>query len=1512
MRASSININEINAVLASECSQHIRLVIASSFTKCKGSSNGGTQLDSHANMIVMGKHCYIISRSGMTADVNAFSDEVGSMLKVPIVDTLMVFECPFTGTIFFLVARNVLYVESMDHNLIPPFVLREAGLICNDRPLIHSFPPKKEDHSIIDPKSNLHICLELDGVFSKFGSRSPTNSDLFESDNVTVVHITPPGLSWDPNSSHHGENEAALRDIEGEIIHHPPSDRVIFDEDETLMFDELEQQDFDRQQFVHQQADVESLRMLTSELNDSTFNGSSDTYTTADEARVSSISESAINCEGDFDLPSNFGFSPDTMSDFDIHVDSVAFVRAVSKFESECVHKMSVGSVAGHSSLRVQGSSPFVEVVPDALHRTDASISTAASRARGVSSEHLSKVWRIDKNTADRTLECTTQLKKQDCEGDVSRNFSTNDRMLRYKRINTHFFTDTFQAKMKCTSLRGYQYCQLFVSDKGFIFVVFMRKKSEFPLALKAFAKEIGVPSSLIMDPSGEQTSNVVKKFAQECSMKLKLLEESTQWADLAERYIGMLKSAVMNEMFKQDCPMILWDYCVEWRVRVHNVIAKDSLNLDGQNAQIVTTGDVPDISNLCRFGFYQWVYYWDNKHGFPEQKRRIGRALGPSRYEGNSMAQYILQENGRVVPRRTVRAIPPEHLRTDIIKQRMKTYDVNIKNKLGDSMTMPTPEQLKAPCDWVPYEDDEVSPIEMPENDICLDNFNVSLTDALINAELLLHRREDCNGPLVNARVVRKLTDKNGNLIGHANKDINLNTIMYEVEFDDGQCAAYAANVIAQEIYSSVDAEGRKEAIIEEIIGFDRNSKYAVPKEKQFFYLKGKKHRRRTTAGWKLLTRCSDGSEQWVPLKDMKETYPVQVSVFAKTEGLLEEPAFAWWTPYVLRKASRIISKVKARMMVATHKYGIEVPSSINHAKELDKKNGNTLWMDGLNKEMTNVSIAFDFLDHGVKPPPGYTKSSGHLIWDLKMDFTRKARWVKDGHRTPDPTTSNYAGVVSRESVRIAFTYAALNGLDVFAADVQNAYLQAPTSEKHYIICGDEFGIEHRGKVAIITRALYGGKFAGRDYWKHMRSFMNELGFISCKADSDVWMRKAVTDRGVEYWEYVLLYVDDILCVSHRGEDVLRNEIGVHFTLKESSIGPPDQYLGGKVRKRTINTTEGDVEAWTFSSTQYVKEAVNNVSNYLKEHKSKLPKDRDDPIKRDYRPELDESAELSDVDAAYFQSLIGVLRWIVELGRVDINCEVSMLSSCMALPRYGHLEQLYNMFAYLKRHNNTEVVYDPSEPVINMEDFPREDWTDSVYATGGAVLTEPVPTDAPESRGAGFVMRLYVDADHAGDCITRRSRTGFLVYVQNTLVYAFSKKQPGVETSSFGSEFMAMKVATEYVRGLRYKLRMMGIDIRGPCYVYGDNKAVLRNSALPDSQLKKKSNSIAFHHTREGSARDEWRITYINTDDNPADSQTKPLPYGAKRVKFCKQLLKHMYAYGKHIVRHVVGATTV
>jgi hypothetical protein len=102
-------------------------------------------------------------------------------------------------------------------------------------------------------------------------------------------------------------------------------------------------------------------------------------------------------------------------------------------------------------------------------------------------------------------------------------------------------------------------------------------------------------------------------------------------------------------------------------------------------------------------------------------------------------------------------------------------------------------------------------------------------------------------------------------------------------------------------------------------------------------------------------------------------------------------------------------------------------------------------------------------------------------------MDFTRKARWVKDGHKTPDSETSSFAGVVSCDSIQIALTHTALLELPVLGSDICNAYLQAPSSEKHFIVCGPEFGIKNEGRVALIWRALYGGKVAGCDFWHHL-----------------------------------------------------------------------------------------------------------------------------------------------------------------------------------------------------------------------------------------------------------------------------------------------------------------------------------------------------------------------------------------------------------------------------------------
>lgn len=170
------------------------------------------------------------------------------------------------------------------------------------------------------------------------------------------------------------------------------------------------------------------------------------------------------------------------------------------------------------------------------------------------------------------------------------------------------------------------------------------------------------------------------------------------------------------------------------------------------------------------------------------------------------------------------------------------------------------------------------------------------------------------------------------------------------------------------------------------------------------------------------------------------------------------------------------------------------------------------------------------------------------------------------------------------------------------------------------------------------------------------------------------------------------------------------------------------------------------------------------------------------------------------------------MLWWIVELGQVNIDVEVSMMSSHLALPRKGHLKELYHIISYLKAHPNAEMVFDRTPIRPDMSMFERQDCSYSAY--GYKSLKEELPSNMPKSLGPSMTMHVFDDADHAGDLITCRSRTGFIVFLNNSPIYWSSKKQNSCETSTFGSEFVAMKQATEYVRGLRYKLRMMGITV--------------------------------------------------------------------------------------------------
>jgi hypothetical protein len=584
------------------------------------------------------------------------------------------------------------------------------------------------------------------------------------------------------------------------------------------------------------------------------------------------------------------------------------------------------------------------------------------------------------------------------------------------------------------------------------------------------------------------------------------------------------------------------------------------------------------------------------------------------------------------------------------------------------------------------------------------------------------------------------------------------------------------------------------------------------------------------------------------------------------------DEPAFVWWIRHVLHKRNRIINRVKTRYWARSHKFGIELPKSVKEALMIDERTGTDFWRRAIEKEMKNVAIAFEFTDDDTIPS-FFKRIDCHMIFDVKMDLTRKARFVAGGHQTETPKESTYSSVVSRDSVRIAFIIAALNDLEILAADVQNAYLNAETKEKVYTIAGLEFGPENVGRPVMIVRALYGLKSSGARWRDHMAATIREAGFFNCLADPDVWMRPAVKPTGDEYYEYILCYVNDLLVISHDAQAIMTH-MSKHYTLKEGSVHEPDVYLGAEIKKWTIDGADDPTKTrWAMSSDMYVKRAIADVEHELAQVEERLTTKVTTPLSSGYRPELDTSPELDAKLANYFQGLIGVLRWMCELGRIDILHAVALLSRFLANPRRGHLDQVFHLFGYLKRYSKSSLVFDETLPEFDESRFNVCDWQE-YYRDA----VEAIPPNAPVPRGNTVMTTCFVDADHAGCQVTRRSHTGVLLYVNRAPVVWYSKRQNTVEASTFGSEFIAMKTAVELIEGLRFKLRMMGIPLDGSTNVFSDNEAVVKNTTKPESTLKMKHNAIAYRRVREAQAAETVRIAKEDGNTNLADIFTKLL----------------------------------
>jgi hypothetical protein len=292
------------------------------------------------------------------------------------------------------------------------------------------------------------------------------------------------------------------------------------------------------------------------------------------------------------------------------------------------------------------------------------------------------------------------------------------------------------------------------------------------------------------------------------------------------------------------------------------------------------------------------------------------------------------------------------------------------------------------------------------------------------------------------------------------------LDTRVYEVSFPDGSTDDYAANVIAKNMYAQVDEEGRQFNTFEELVDH-RQDENAVTDADAYVTINGKKHHKRTTQGWQLCVKWKDGPMSWEALKDLKEANPIKTAEYAVAHSLSSKPAFSWWVSHTLKKRDRIISAVRAQFVRKEFMFGIKVPNTVAEARHLNRINGDTYWEKLIEKEMKNVRVAFSILDDDKNLPVDYLQIPCRLL-----DFTRKTRLVAGGHVTDLPAIITYASVLSRELVRIALLIAALNDLDVLGADISNAYLTAPNSERVWTVLGAEWGAD-AGKRAIIVRAL-------------------------------------------------------------------------------------------------------------------------------------------------------------------------------------------------------------------------------------------------------------------------------------------------------------------------------------------------------------------------------------------------------------------------------------------------------
>ena len=928
----------------------------------------------------------------------------------------------------------------------------------------------------------------------------------------------------------------------------------------------------------------------------------------------------------------------------------------------------------------------------------------------------------------------------------------------------------------------------------------------------------------LISDRAEVETSNKVLDILRSYFIGDWQSTPHYQHQNPAERRYQTIKRLTNTLLDRTGAPSSSWLFATCYVVYILNITSVESLNW--RTPHEVLYGQTPDISNIFQFEFWEPVYFatgeslgTNTSPTFPSKTHeKQGRFVGFAETVGTIFTYKILtSDTNKIIYRSAVRSA-------------RDTVELNRRSAPTVGETTPI-EIVKSPTRTLP--NGEISTMTTQTFD----------PDELIGRTYL--QDVDENGERYRAKITQKLIERDQDtqaarikfLVTYEGHDKSDEIVDYTTVVDHIQKQIETDNDPSEQFYK-----------FKEIVGHQGPLKPGDPDYKGSRY--------------NLMTHWEDGSYTYEPLSQLKADDPVTVALYAKQKGLLDEPGFKSLKKIANREKKMIRmlnqSKLRSYRRAPIYKYGFRVPRNASEVEDIDKANNNRRWQDAIDLEIGQLQDYKTFLDkgRGAPIPKGYKQITVHLVFDVKHDGRHKARLVAGGHLTDDPIESVYSSVVSLRSLRLVIFLAELNQLELWGADVGNAYLEAFTKEKVCFVAGDGFGAL-KGHTLIIVKALYGLKSSGLRWHERFADTLREMGFEVSKADPDVWMR-----LNNKVWEYIAVYVDD-LCIAAKNPQEICDTLTQKYKYKLKGVGTLSFHLGCDFFRDQENTL-------CFGPKRYIKKMLESYKSPNMFNDS--PQKARSPLEKGDHPELDDTDFCSHEDTKKYQSMIGALQWLVSLGRFDIQTSVMSMSRFRTEPRVGHLERLKRIYGYLASHDKGAIRVRTDKPDYSELPDTTYDWMHTVYGD----VRENIPTDIPEPAGNNIILTTYVDANLYHDYITGRSVTGIIHIVNQTPIDWYSKRQATVETATYGSEFVAARIATDQIIDLRTTLRYLGVPVDRSTYMFGDNESVVKSSTIPHSTLTKRHNALSYHRVREAIAGKIIRFFHIKGENNPADIVSK------------------------------------